>query len=52
MEKYIKPETELIKVNTQINLLIATSLISDPATHPACSPIYISDEQEDDGADW
>lgn len=52
MEKYVKPETELIKVNIQTNLLIATSLIPDPATHPACSPINILDEQEDDGVDW
>lgn len=52
MEKYVKPETELIKVNTQETLLLAASLISNPATHPACSPKNISDEEEDDGIDW
>lgn len=52
MEKYVKPETELIKVNTQEALLIGISFISDPAARPACSPKNISDEEEDDGIDW
>lgn len=47
MKKYVKPETELIKLNTQYNIC-SMSLSSDPPEWPACSPKDFSDEEEDD----
>lgn len=45
MEKYIKPDTELIKVNTQETLLLGTS--NTRATESACAPRYDSDDEDD-----
>ena len=44
MEKYVKPETELIKVNTQETLFVATS--NTRATEPASAPRYDSDDED------
>ena len=51
MKKYLKPVTELIKVNTLYNIC-SMSLSTDPAQWPACAPKNFSDEEEDDDCQW
>lgn len=48
MKKYIKPETELIKLNTQGNILLAMSDVR--ATEPASAPRYYSDDEDETDA--
>lgn len=51
MRKYLKPVTELIKVNTLYNIC-SMSLSTDPAQWPACAPKNFSDEEGDDDCQW
>ena len=51
MKKYVKPETELIKVNTRYNIC-SMSLTTDPAQWPACAPRDMADEDEDEEINW
>ena len=51
MEKYIKPETELIKVNTQYNICAGSQPLGvdndNPVSGPFCAPRYDSDDEDD-----
>lgn len=55
MEKYIKPKSELIIVETKSCICDASmSMSKDPATGPACSLKFYADEDEieDNSLSW
>ncbi len=52
MKKYIKPETELIKLNTQYSVCVASlpNDGSDLSGGRACAPRYYSDDEDETDA--
>lgn len=53
MEKYLKPKSELIIVETK-SCICDMSMSKDPATGPAFSPKFYADEDEmeDNSLSW